>query len=113
MCDLHETGDQFDYPISGSDQMRAKHYVMPDYSMRKEYVIGTTSDLLASLQGYETTPGTVATSSGLLNEYPTESRCIDRMLLHPRAPTGNASTLAVHHAPRIHYHHVYESPHFT
>ena len=128
MGDLHDAVDQFDYPISGSgcagDQLRgsvAKHYVMPEYNMRKDYVIGATADVLATLQGYETTaaapvtgpPGTggVLLTGGVgINEYPTESRGIDRM--QQRAPTGSGSTMTMQ-PPRIHYHHVYESPQFT
>lgn len=125
MGDLHDAADQFDYPISGSgcggDQLRsgvvAKHYVMPDYSLRKDYVIGATADVLATLQGYETTTaaavtgppgntGVMLTGGVGMNEYPTESR------MQQRAPTGSASTMTMQ-TPRIHYHHVYESPQFT
>jgi len=131
MGDIHDAADHFDYPVSGcgGDQLRGggggvtKHYVMPDYSLRKDYVIGATADVLATLQGYETTPasgvaglsgsnGVLLTGGNGMNDYPTESRGIDRMQSQ-RAPTGgNTSTLTMH-TPRIHYHHVYESPQFT
>lgn len=118
MGDLHDGGDHFDYPVSGSacDQLRgggvmAKHYVMPDYSLRKDYVMGATADVLATLQGYETTPSAVSGPPGTgggINEYPTECCGTHQQ----RGPIGSGSTLTMQ-TPRIHYHHVYESPQFT
>jgi len=89
-----------DYSCSGSvaDPLRQhKHYVMPDYGVGKDYVIGATTDVIR----LNTTPTYDA-------EYPTESR--DRIQQQQQAVA--AMQRAAGPTPRIHYH-VYESPQMT
>lgn len=125
MGDLHDIVDQsFDYPMAGggTDQLRtAKHYIMPDYSMHKDYVIGaTTADMLIGGAGGrgviggggygDMTSPSNATAAMLVADYPTESR---GHVMRGLTGTGNTSTLTMTPTPRIHYHHVYESPQLT
>jgi hypothetical protein len=96
-------GDRLDYAGSAmvGDQLRAaKHYILPDYNTRKDYVVGATADVISC--GYDVT------------DYATEQR--DRMLQQQlQRPCGAGGTLiggGLQMQPRIHYH-VYESPQMT
>ena len=74
-----------------------KHYVMPDYSSGKDYVIGATADVIR-----------LNTTTGYDAEYPTESR--DRIQQQQQAVAAMQRVSVP--TPRIHYH-VYESPQMT
>jgi len=80
-----------------------KHYVMPDYSIGKDYVIGATADVIR-----------LNTTTGYDTEYPTESR--DRMQQQQQQQPQQQAVAAMPRisvpTPRIHYH-VYESPQMT
>ena len=84
----------------GDPLRQHKHYVMPDYGVGKDYVIGATADVIR-----------LNTTSGYDAEYPTESH--DR--IQPQQQQAVAAMQRVAGAgltPRIHYH-VYESPQMT
>jgi len=80
-----------------------KHYILPDYGVGKDYVIGSTADVirLNSTSGYD--------------DYPTESR--DRIGVHHQHQHQQQQAVAAMQritgpTPHIHYH-VYESPQMT
>ena len=78
-----------------------KHYIVPDYGVGKDYVIGATADVIrlnAAPAGYDA-------------EYPTESR--DRIQREQQQQQAVAAMQRVAGpTPHIHYH-VYESPQMT
>jgi len=96
-------GDQLqDYTCSADPLHQRKHYVMPDYSIGKDYVIGTTADVIrlnSTVVGYDA------------EYHPTESR--DRIQQQQQQQAGMAAMQCVTgQTPRLHYH-VYESPQMT
>jgi len=94
-----------EYSCSGTDPLRQhKHYIMPDYGIGKDYVIGATADVIR-----------LNTTSGYDADYPTESR--DRIQQQQQQQQQQQLAVAAMQrvagpTPRIHYH-VYESPQMT
>jgi len=84
----------------GDPLRQHKHYVMPDYSVGKDYVIGATADVIRLN----------STTAGYDAEYPT-TESHDR--IQQQQPQAVAAMQRVAGpTPRIHYH-VYESPQMT
>ena len=95
-----------EYSCGGSlaDPLRQhKHYIMPDYSVGKDYVIGTTADVIR-----------LNAATGYDDEYPTEPH--DRIQQQQQQQQQQQVVAAMQRVagptPRIHYH-VYESPQMT
>jgi len=80
----------------GSEPLQRKHYVMPDYGVGKDYVIGATADVIR----LNSTPA----------DFPTESR--DWIQQHQQPAVAAAVQRITGPTPHFHYH-VYESPQMT
>jgi len=88
-----------DYSCAGGRDAH-KHYMMPDYGVGKDYVIGATADVIRL---------NAAAPAGYDAEYATESR--DRIQREQQQAVAAMQRVAGP-APHIHYH-VYESPQMT
>ena len=96
-----------DYSCGGGRDAH-KHYMMPDYGVGKDYVIGATADVI------RLNAAAAAAPAGYDAEYPTESR--DRIQREQQQLQQQQALAAMQRvagpAPHIHYH-VYESPQMT